>query len=155
MAKIAIDFDGTCVTHAFPDVGKDIGAVPVLKRLVAEDHQLILFTMRSNGETGNHLDSAIAWFAEHDIRLWGINVNPEQASWTSSPKAYAQLYINDAALGCPLHDDHNLSDRPFVNWPYVEALLEERGILPKKDNAVSAAIRAMNEEVGESIREEQ
>jgi len=31
---IAIDFDGTCVTHDFPKVGKDIGAVPVLRELV-------------------------------------------------------------------------------------------------------------------------
>lgn len=31
---IAVDFDGTCVTHEFPKVGKDIGAVPVLKELV-------------------------------------------------------------------------------------------------------------------------
>ncbi len=26
-----IDFDGTCVTHLFPKVGKDIGAAPVLR----------------------------------------------------------------------------------------------------------------------------
>ena len=32
---IAIDFDGTCVTHEFPLVGKDIGAAPVLKALAA------------------------------------------------------------------------------------------------------------------------
>ena len=31
---IAIDFDGTCVTNEYPNVGKDIGAVPVLKRIV-------------------------------------------------------------------------------------------------------------------------
>ena len=32
---IGIDFDGTCVTHEFPFVGIDIGAVPVLKELIA------------------------------------------------------------------------------------------------------------------------
>jgi hypothetical protein len=31
---IAVDFDGTCVTHEYPRVGQDIGAVPVLKKLV-------------------------------------------------------------------------------------------------------------------------
>ena len=31
---IAIDFDGTCVTHEFPDVGKEIDAVPILKKLI-------------------------------------------------------------------------------------------------------------------------
>jgi hypothetical protein len=45
---ICIDFDGTCVTHEFPEVGKDIGAVPVLRKLVEQGHNLILFTMRSD-----------------------------------------------------------------------------------------------------------
>ena len=45
---INIDFDGTCVTHEFPSVGKSIGAEKVLKRLVDNGHQLILFTMRSD-----------------------------------------------------------------------------------------------------------
>ena len=47
---INIDFDGTCVTHEFPNVGKSIGAEKVLKRLVDNGHQLILFTMRSDRE---------------------------------------------------------------------------------------------------------
>lgn len=45
---IAVDFDGTCVTHEFPKVGKDIGAERVLKLLVENGHQLILHTMRSD-----------------------------------------------------------------------------------------------------------
>ena len=44
---ICIDFDGTCVSHEFPEVGYDIGAAPVLKELVSNGHRLILFTMRS------------------------------------------------------------------------------------------------------------
>ena len=35
---LAVDFDGTCVTHEFPEVGRDIGAVPVLKELVEKGH---------------------------------------------------------------------------------------------------------------------
>ncbi len=51
---INVDFDGTVVTHEFPKIGKDIGAVPVLRELVEHGHKLILFTMRSNkrGNTG-------------------------------------------------------------------------------------------------------
>jgi hypothetical protein len=56
---IAIDFDGTCVTHEYPYIGKDIGAVPVLKELVSSGHQLILFTMRS----GKELNDAI-WYSK-------------------------------------------------------------------------------------------
>ena len=46
-AIIAIDFDGTVVTHAYPHMGMDAGAVFVLKELVANDCKLILYTMRS------------------------------------------------------------------------------------------------------------
>ena len=46
---IAVDFDGTCVKHAYPKIGEDIGAIPVLKQLVNDGHQLVLNTMRSRG----------------------------------------------------------------------------------------------------------
>jgi len=122
---IGIDFDGTCVVHEFPYVGRDIGAVPVLKELVANGHSLILWTMRSNGAKGNFLDDAVNWFKENEIPLWGIQTNPEQSSWTSSPKAFCQLYIDDAALGCPLVSDH----RDFVDWIKVREMLVEKKII--------------------------
>jgi len=136
---IAIDFDGTCVTHEFPRVGRDIGAAPVLKKLVANGHRLILFTMRSNIANpysenpdihptgGNYLDAALEWFKSNDIPLYGIQTNPGQATWTHSPKAYAHLYIDDAALGCPLIIEGN--ERPFVDWQAVERLLTNKGFI--------------------------
>lgn len=116
---IAIDFDGTCVTHEYPKVGKDIGAVPVLKKLTDSGHQLILNTMRS----GKELVDAIKWFIDNDIPLFGANENPTQKSWTSSPKVYAHLYIDDAALGCPTKLDPAISSRPFVDWDVVDTYL--------------------------------
>lgn len=120
MSVIAIDFDGTCVTHNYPEVGVDIGAAPILKMLINSGHQLILFTMRSEI---NYLDDAINWFVTNHIPLYGINVNRTQSIWTVTNKAYAQLYIDDAALGCPLKFDINLSNRPFVDWAKVEEIL--------------------------------
>ena len=70
--EIAVDFDGTCVTHDYPRVGKDIGAIPVLKALVQKGHKLILWTMRS----GIGLEAAVNWFKENDIPLYGIQINP-------------------------------------------------------------------------------
>lgn len=113
---IAIDFDGTCVTHDYPLVGKDIGAVPVLQKLVKIGHQLILWTMRS----GTALEDAVDWFNKNNIPLYGIQINPTQEKWTSSPKAYAQLYIDDAALGCPLVYNIEYSSRPYVDWKKIE-----------------------------------
>lgn len=122
--EIAIDFDGTCVSHEFPEVGKEVGSVRVLKRLIEENHNLILFTMRS----GSELTDAVKWFLVNDIPLYGIQYNPTQTQWTSSNKCYAQLYIDDAALGAPLKREEGIS-RPFIDWEAVENILEMDGIL--------------------------
>lgn len=126
---IAVDFDGTCVTHAFPRVGKDIGAVPVLRALSECGHKLILYTMRDARYSQNTLQDAVDWFENNGIPLHSVNYNPQQKSWTMSPKIYAHLYIDDAALGVPLKIDTNLSERPFVDWKKVEQLLKEKGII--------------------------
>ena len=138
--EILIDFDGTVVTHEFPKVGRDIGAVPVLRELVEKGHKLILFTMRSNRAisngangkdiidvTGLFLDDAVNWFINNDISLYGIQSNPTQHKWTTSPKAYGQLIIDDIALGIPLvYED---GERPYVDWVKVKELLIENNIL--------------------------
>lgn len=126
---IAIDFDGTCVSHEFPKVGKEIGAVPVLLELVKQGHQLILFTMRSDTAEENYLTDAVNWFKDKGIDLYGVQTNPTQYTWTHSPKAYAQLYIDDAALGCPLTYNKHVSKRPFVDWVEVEKMLYKSGVL--------------------------
>jgi len=139
---ICIDFDGTCVTHEFPEVGKDIGAERVLQKLVENGDRLVLFTMRSNRTklnniiddtildvTGMFLDDAVNWFRKKNLPLFGINENPNQKEWTTSPKAYGQLYIDDASLGCPLIYDRSVSDRPYVDWIKVEEMLIEIGVL--------------------------
>lgn len=138
---IVIDFDGTVVSHEFPKVGNDIGAVPVLKELVENGHNLILFTMRSDVnnptsknpeiviQAGNYLWDAVAWFRENDIPLYGIQTNPTQHTWTGSPKAYGNLIIDDSALGCPLTCDTNISSRPFVDWVAVRKWLISNGYI--------------------------
>ena len=42
---ICIDFDGTCVTHEYPKIGRFIGAQRTLKALTQESHRLVLFTL--------------------------------------------------------------------------------------------------------------
>jgi hypothetical protein len=114
--KIAVDFDGTCVSYEFPRIGKDIGAAPVLKKLVSEGHLIILNTMRC----GKTLEEAVNWFRENDIPLHGVNEDPGQKKWTQSPKVFANIYIDDAALGAPLKINPDLSNRPFIDWPVIE-----------------------------------
>lgn len=136
--EILLDFDGTVVTHEFPRIGADIGAVPILKKLVANGHKLILFTMRSerpffnfNGGVRYVLDEAVEWFVKNEIPLYGVNTNPTQKEWTDSPKAFGQLIIDDTGLGCPIKIDKDMSERPFVDWEKVEELLIEKGLIEK------------------------
>lgn len=155
---VNVDFDGTVVKHEFPQVGEDIGAAPVLKKLVNAGHKLILFTMRSDKEFRNPdgsitdcgLKDAVKWFEDNDIPLYGVQSNPTQSSWTSSPKSYAQLMIDDSALGCPLKWDYKpvpiqIDDKvnrlvygetmmvktghPYVDWVEVERMLIKMGLI--------------------------
>ena len=142
---VALDFDGTLVSHEYPSIGQDIGAVPVLQALVANGHQLILWTMRDHHKhvcfgsidyspeivatERDCLSEAINWFVVHNIPLWGVNQNPDQ-NWSSSPKAYAHIYIDDAALGVPLiRFKHRVTDKPFVDWLRTAERLEQLGFI--------------------------
>lgn len=122
---IAIDFDGTCVEHDYPAVGLEVeGAVETLRALNKRGHRLILFTMRS----GEKLEAAVRWFRDRKIELWAVNENPEQRSWTASPKVYADYYIDDSALGCPIMFIDGVR-HPVVNWSKVRTMLEYNRVL--------------------------
>lgn len=123
--KITIDFDGTCVTNEYPLIGKSIGAERVLKALIHRKHKLILFTMRS----GEDLLEAIQWFYDNNIKLYGVNKDPDQESWTTSPKANSDINIDDRDLNIPLIKNKIISDKPFVNWKEVNRILIEKLIL--------------------------
>jgi hypothetical protein len=126
---IIVDFDGTVVTHAYPLIGEDIGSVPVLKELVNNGHKLILFTMRCDTNDSFTLTHAVNWFKKNDIPLFGIQVNPTQKRWTSSPKAYGHIIIDDTSLFAPLKVDKTLSERPFIDWSKVNSELIRLGLI--------------------------
>ena len=126
-AIFSIDFDGTCVTNEFPKVGKNIGAQYVLQYLLQNGSKIILFTVRGNGQvsfTGepletNVLQDAIVWFVDNHIELYGINKNPAQ-TWSDSNKPYADIIIDDNALGVPLNNRYS---KPFVDWSGISMML--------------------------------
>lgn len=111
---IGLDFDGTCCTHEYPRIGKDIGAIPWLIKINEAGGMLVLNTMRS----GKELNEAVEWLKEQGVELYGVNENPTQKTWTSSPKVYAHLYIDDSAFGCPLVLSVT-KGRSYVDWSVV------------------------------------
>ena len=121
---IGIDFDGTMVTHAYPALGEPLDyAVEVVHKLMKAGHKIILYTMRSD----ERLQEAVDYMEGEGIVLWAVNDNPSQKHWTTSPKIFCNLVIDDNALGCPT--TVAASGRLMVDWEEVEELLEERGYL--------------------------
>jgi len=128
---IVLDFDGTVVKHRYPAVGEDIGAVPVLRKLLLNGHHLLLNTMRSRNSNGvDTLQPAIDWFAQNNLPLYGINENPRQKEWTESPKVFGSVYIDDGALGAPLKADNG---EAYIDWSLASIHLFARGVLTKQD----------------------
>ena len=115
---IGVDFDGTIVEHQYPEIGPPVdGAIECLKECVDRGARLVLWTMRS----GEGLDQAVAWLKEQGVTLWGVNANPE-TNWTTSPKAYCHVYVDDAALGCPLQPSKT-TKRPCADWEAISSQL--------------------------------
>ncbi len=96
---IAVDFDGTIVTHAYPEIGKPIPfAIETLKKLQAEDHhELILWTVRE----GKLLQEAVDYCKERGLEFYAVNANyPEEKYEHHTPrKLDAELWIDDKSLG--------------------------------------------------------
>lgn len=123
---VAIDFDGTIVGHCYPEIGPLVpGAIETMLEMQAAGYKLILWTMRSDDSTdGAVLTAAVNFCKSYGIEFWGVNNNPKQKEWTSSPKAYARAYIDDAALGCPLRDHPSARvTRPCVDWLRIRKFL--------------------------------
>jgi hypothetical protein len=125
---ICVDFDGTIVDHKFPEIGNTApGAIKWLRRFNELGANIILFTMRSDGQkNGDVLTQAVNFLSDNKVDLFGVNRNPTQDKWTDSPKAYGQIYIDDAAFGCPMIHPSDF-ERPCVDWskvgPAIEAVL--------------------------------
>lgn len=97
---IAVDFDGTIVEDRYPDIGREHPfAIDTLKRLNAERHRLILWTVRE----GRHLDEAVAFCRERGVEFYAINRDyPEEERGMNnrfSRKLKADLFIDDRSLG--------------------------------------------------------
>ncbi len=105
----------------FPVIGPAVPhAVSSLKQLNSMNHKLILNTIRS----GTYLDHAVSWFRNNHIALWAVNERPGQKEYSQSPKVDAHIFIDDAAIGCPLRPGIH-GDRPMVSWLLVMDIIGE------------------------------
>ena len=125
MLYVCVDFDGTIVDHRFPEIGQPVpGAIKWLKRFEKYGAKLILFSMRSDSEMyPTALTGAVNYLYANDVNLYAVNRNPSQDKWTTSPKVYGHVYIDDLAFGCPLIKPEGFQ-RPCVDWSKVGPQVE-------------------------------
>lgn len=115
---IAVDFDGTIVEDAYPNIGKPMMfAFETLKKLQEEGHRLILWTYRC----GSQLDDAVSFCEKNGIHFYAVNNSfPEEKFGTDrSRKIHADIFIDDRNIG------------GFIGWGEVyQKLIGESGDIP-------------------------
>ena len=128
---IAIDFDGTIVQHKYPEIGSEIPfATATIRRLIEEQHQVILWTVRR----GELLQQAVDWCKERGIEFYAVNKSyPEEEADSSYAKVNADLFIDDRNLG-GLPDWGNIYRMIKENktWRDIYSDTEERQSKKKK-----------------------
>lgn len=108
---IAVDFDGTIVTHAFPKIGEPrVDVIQMLKKMKIRGAKLILWTCRQ----GHYLDEAVKACKRFGLHFDAINENlPEvnERMGTDSRKIVADLYVDDRSYN---PDELHVSDMESI-----------------------------------------
>ena len=98
---IAVDFDGTIVEHNYPKIGKEIPfAIATLKKLQAEHHLLILWTVREGGL----LQEAVDYCRRRGLEFYAV---------------CADMYIDDCNVGT-LPDWGAIYEMVHNHWSHDE-----------------------------------
>ncbi|MAT90821.1 MAG: hydrolase [Flavobacteriaceae bacterium] len=117
---IAVDFDGTIVEDAFPDIGKpQLFAFDTLKALQEKGHRLILWTYRY----GKQLDDAVAFCEKHGVVFYAVNKSFPEENFDPkySRKINADYFIDDRNVG------------GLMGWGEIyQQFLGEAGVAPVK-----------------------
>ncbi len=125
---IAVDFDGTIVEHEYPAIGRERPfATETLKALIADRHQLILWTVRE----GELLEEAVNWCRERGVEFYAVNKDfPEENIVLNehfSRKLKVDLWIDDRNIGgIPDWGTIYRIIKERVTWEHI--LLEENGM---------------------------
>lgn len=95
---IAVDFDGTLCSNAWPGIGAPRkGVIEYVKHQRQNGAKLILWTNR----VGEKLDAAVAWCREHGLEFDAVNENlPDIVEQFGGDcrKVFADVYLDDKAM---------------------------------------------------------
>lgn len=125
---IAVDFDGTIVEDAYPNIGKPkLFAFDTLMKLQNEGHRLILWTYRS----GKKLEEAIKFCESNGISFYAVNASYEDEEIDSekSRKIHADIFIDDRNVG------------GFIGWGNVHQLLLNQEIASRQTKGIFSFLK--------------
>lgn len=130
---IFLDFDGTVVEHAFPEIyAANPGSIDVIRKLQNAGHTIILNTYRA--ELGNdYLEAAIEFLEEdeHGLKpmdeIRDFKLNPPDWDLEKSIVS-GVLFIDDISEGIPLTSNRALNDGFMVDWKVLDELFERAGV---------------------------
>lgn len=112
---IAVDFDGTIVTHEYPAIGVERPfATDTLKMLIRDQHKLILWSVRE----GKLLDEAVEWCRERGVEFYAVNRDYPEETTSNNPHFSRKLKV-DLFI-----DDRNVGGLP--DWGTIYRMVSER-----------------------------
>ena len=118
---IAVDFDGTIVTHRYPEIGTVIdGAFETLKDLKRNGFTLILWTVRD----GELLDEAVEFCKQNGLTFYAVN--NEHPDDVFNPKYMSRKIVADYYI-----DDRNIGG--FVGWDKIRELLIPQTLVKEEE----------------------
>ena len=115
---IAVDFDGTIVEDAYPDIGKPkLFAFDTLKRFKEDGHRLILWTYRS----GQRLKEAVEFCKKNGIEFYAVNQSFPEEELNDDRSRKINAVLNDGSNIKSLTNLAKLSkDRKDKNYICME-----------------------------------
>jgi predicted mannosyl-3-phosphoglycerate phosphatase (HAD superfamily) len=131
---IYLDFDGTVVSHRYPEIGEyNKGCFEVLKKLQEAGHSVILNTSRIDFRNGT-IDEALFYLKKNNHQLLhsiidhtSSKLQPPEWSWESI-LLFEVMFIDDISKGIPLKKDENSTVFEMVNWQQLDKEFVENGI---------------------------
>jgi hypothetical protein len=142
---IAVDFDGTIVMNKFPRIGEPIpGAIETIKTIRQNGHKVFLWSSRY----GRKLAEAIEFCESYWLDFDGANHTTSDLH-TASPKQYADIYIDDRALGVPKTFYSTITGEQvtMLDWDQIAFELVPEIITKEQYENISRRIKEQREDI--------
>jgi len=134
LLTIYLDFDGTVVEHAYPELGAlNPRSFTVIRQLQNAGHRIILNTYRADLADGS-LQAALNFLNDINNELLPITectelkIQPPAWNWEKTLEE-GILYIDDVCDGTPMIPNIALPFGLMVDWKTLEEWFTEQGII--------------------------